>query len=216
MMTAIRTGMPEERPKDVEQIRRPREILQAVVVTHAQEAITAAVAVVATKKNSHEEDRKMSIVTSASPTSTAPAVRMCTSCKKTLLSYNNTTGVCTKCQRLAGGRVRNRSKNVNGHTAVRPFARGLQLARRAEVAEPAAVPEPKPNDGAGRDDRPRGNGNRAQPQPAEEHSRRSLGVARIEERVQLLLAAVSLDAVIAAIPRADQAKLVSAWLAGTL
>jgi hypothetical protein len=41
-------------------------------------------------------------------------------------------------------------------------------------------------------------------------------VARIEERVQLLLGAVSPEAIIAAMPRADQAKLVSAWLAGTL
>jgi hypothetical protein len=184
--------------------------VQPFVAPHAQEVITAAVA---RKKNTHEEDRKMPVtVTSSAPTSTAPAVRLCASCKKKPLSFNNTTGVCTKCQALAGGRVRIRSKKVNGHTTVQPFARGLQLARRAEVSE-AAAPEPTKPTGADRHDAPRGIGSGAQ--PAEERSR-SLGLARIEERVQLLLAAVPLDALIAAIPREDQAKFVSAWLVGTL
>ncbi len=206
--------MPDSRPP----LKATREVSGVVlgfvprvrpfVAPHAQEVITAAVA---KKKNSHEEDQKMAIVTSFAPTSTAPAVHLCTSCKKKPLSFNNTTGVCTNCQALAGGRVRVRSKKVNGHTAVRPFARGLQLARRAEVAEPAAAPEPAKSNGGDRNHVSRGTG----AQPAKEHSR-SLGVTRIEERVQLLLAAVPLDAVIAAIPREDQAKLISAWLAGAL
>ena len=140
----------------------------------------------------------MSIVTGTAPTSPAPAVRTCASCKTNPLSYNNTTGICAKCQKLSGGRIR--SKRVNGHGAVRPFARGLQLARRAEVAEPAAVAKPG---GADRQDGPaRSNG----AQPMEDRVR-SFGRTDIESRVDLVLSAI---------PAAEKMKMLSAWLTGTL
>lgn len=193
LMTAIRTGMPEVRERDVQQVRRPREILEAFHVTHAHELIMTAAA---RKKNSYEQEESKMTITGAAPTLTAaqvPAGRLCghPGCKQQL-GPNNTCGFCRA--------HRSHTKQVtgNGH---------LQVARG-----PQAVPTKKPN-GASRVDRPRGNGNGAQPV---EERRSPRGVARIEERVQLLLAAVPLDAVIAAIPREDQAKLISAWLSGAL
>jgi hypothetical protein len=202
MLTSIRRGMPEEREQDaapepsqftaVVQIRRPREMLQAPVITHAHEVIMAATA---RKTNSYEEEQsKMATVTSSAPTPTTSAARVCKTCKVKPLSFNNTTGICSECQQFAGGRVR--PKKVNGQGAVQPLARGLQLARRAEVAEPAAA-SAKPN-GADHPDR---DGNRAQPgENAEE-------TTRVESRVDLLLAAI---------PREEKARMLCAWIAGTL
>ena len=45
---------------------------------------------------------------------------------------------------------------------------------------------------------------------------RSLGASRIEERVQLLLTAVPLDALVKVIPPEDQRKIVTAWLMGVV
>jgi hypothetical protein len=186
--------MPEEREQDVAQIRRPREMLQAFVITNARQRVIVAAA--AKKENFHEEDQRMAIVTSAAPTSTAPQVLAVNVCRqpgcKQQLGAKNTCGFCRQ--------HRSHVKQAGGNGQ-------LQVARG-----PQAVPAKKPN-GASRDDRPRGSGSGAQPA---ESSRSQLGAARIEERLQVLLAAVPLDAVIAAIPLEDQAKLVSAWLAGTI
>jgi len=125
----------------------------------------------------------MSTVTSPVPTSktSAPAVKVCrhAGCRQQLGS-KNTCGFCRE--------HRSHTKNISsdGH--------GLKLATRQPVAERAAPLPAKPN-GADQHDR---DGNRAQ--PAE-------GPARVESRVDMLLAAI---------PSADKAKMLCAWLAGTL
>ena len=150
-----------------------------------------------------QEDQKMSNVTSTastSRTSTALAARVCSSCKNNPLSYNNTTGICGECQGRQGGRVR--SKKTDGHEGVQPFGRGLKLPTR-QVAQPMATEPAKPT-ASDHSDTPCVDGNRAQPG---EGCVRSLEKVHIESRVDLLLAAVPYEA---------KAKMLSAWLSGTL
>jgi hypothetical protein len=109
-------------------------------------------------------------------------------CKR-VLALNNTSGVCRECGDRQG---RSHSKKTNGH--------GLQLARRdtepteraqvlMHVSSPTTPELAKPNGHA-----PHGNGG-------------GPGATNVESRVDLLLAAI---------PAEDKAKMLSAWLAGTL
>jgi hypothetical protein len=142
---------------------------------------------------SHQEDQQMSTTQkiTPTPTSTAPPTRMCATpgCKKTL-SYNNRTGICGEC--------------------LAKKTKGIMEAKRAPAA--AAADSAKPNGRLSHDPahgngngngKHNGNGNGAQ--PAEQPG--LLVMQRVESRVDLLLAAV---------PRADKERLLSAWLAGTI
>lgn len=131
----------------------------------------------------------MSTAITAASTKPAQAARVCTTCKKNPLSYNNSTGICGECQRELGGRIR--PKKTNGHGS------GAQhRERRAVRAAPHLV---KPN-GADHHDLAHGNGNVL---PAEDRGL-SPGTPA-ESRVDLLLAAV---------PVQDKVRMLSAWLAG--
>lgn len=144
----------------------------------------------------------MTHVTSSAPksrTSTAASARVCSSCRKNPLSYNNTTGICSECQERQGGR--SRSKTTDEHNAAQPFLRDLKSPTR-QVAGPM-VPEPA-TAGADQPDTPYANSKTSQPA---EDCIRSLGTVHIESRVDLLLAAVPYEA---------KAKMLSAWLSGTL
>lgn len=127
------------------------------------------------------------------PTSTHAVPRLCGTCHKQPLSYNNVSNMCTGCQRQHG-RPR---PNGNGHNGgVRPHR------------EPQAQPHKAAKNGADRDRDPvngkaKGNGNGAQ--PAED---RLLGMPRVESS--------RLDILLAAIPREDKARMLTAWLAGSL
>jgi hypothetical protein len=114
-----------------------------------------------------QEDHKMIAAISTAPTSRTSAVsaaaRVCTSCKKNPLSYNNKTEICGACQREGGGRLR----SENAVRRAQPH-RGLKIER---AAQPAAV------------------------------------TARVESRVDLLLAAI---------PREEKARMLCAWMAGSL
>jgi hypothetical protein len=144
---------------------------------------------VAIAGKSHEEDQMSTAekITPA-PTSTIPAARLCKTpgCKRTL-AYNNRTGLCQDC-------LAKKTKSI------------LE-AKRAATARPA-----KPN-GADHEDRANGHGNSAAhgngksngAQPADQPG--LLVMQRVESRVDLLLAAV---------PRADKERLLSAWIAGTI
>jgi hypothetical protein len=135
---------------------------------------------------------------STTRTPTAPASRICATCKKNALSYNNITGICGECQRSAAGFI---PKKATGHN-------GMQPRREPQAPAPHLVGQ----QGANRDDAaPRpplpgstdADGNRAH---AAEDRNLSPGTPA-ELRVDLLLAAV---------PLAEKAKMLCAWLHGTL
>lgn len=124
--------------------------------------------------------------TAPAPTSRAPrvshgpspikrAARLCATCGKNPLSYNNVSHKCTHCQRQHG-----RHSKTNGHNGARPHR---------ELEHKAA---------------PNGNGKPNGALPVEDPIR-AVGSARIESRVDRLLAAVPIE---------DKARLLSAWLTG--
>lgn len=142
-------------------------------------------------------------IAAAQQTTNPPPARCSTpGCKSGALSWNNTSGKCRKCRDSEG---RSHSKKTNG----------AQHQPRARDGHAAAAPVSTKSNGHGR-----GNGNGAQ--PAEETPDfpqpntvpkarlaiiRSLGSADADGRVDLLMAAI---------PSADKAKMLCAWLAGTL
>lgn len=110
---------------------------------------------------------------SSKTTSTAPPARVCAKgCGKSL-SYNNTTGICSDCQK-----PRSHSKKTNGHNGTELHPEPFSNVKKMLAALPA-----------GRN--------------AEE----AANARRLESRVDILLAAV---------PQADKAKLLNAWLSGAL
>ena len=115
-------------------------------------------------------------------TISAHAARLCTTCHKNPLSYNNTTNICGECQKKVG-RVRNSAKTSGG---AKPH-REVQAARERHAKQRAAANS-------------NGNGQGAQTADGS-----LLLMPRLDSRVDLLLAAV---------PREDKAKMLSAWIAG--
>jgi len=132
---------------------------------------------------------KTQTVAEAVPNSRAGRTCATPGCKR-ILALNNTSGLCGECRERQG---RSHSKKANGHNGTH----ALQLARR--VAERA--PEPAKPNGADHRDSPEVNGNREKPKKSQ------VGPVHVESRVDLLLAAI---------PSADKAKMLCAWLAGTL
>jgi hypothetical protein len=118
--------------------------------------------------------------------SSARAARLCTRCEKNPLSYNNTTGVCGECQRSTAAGLA--PKKTNGHKAVAAQRPAPHLVK----PNGADRDNPVPRDGTG--------AHRAE-------DRSVLPGAPAESRVNLLLAAL---------PAAEKAKLLCAWLHGTL
>jgi|SRR5271165_4608261 len=147
----------------------------------------------------------MSTTTTPAPTSTAPqapAVRACQQpgCKNKL-SLNNLSGWCTEHRphtKVSG----------NGKGPHDGFARHTELQAARARARAGAVPA-KTNG----HDPAHGNGN-----GNGDDRLRSLGNSRIQERVKLLLDVVDLpvEEVLEIIPDEDKAKLVEAWLLGTV
>ena len=184
-----------ERAAHIVEIRRPdqdAETARRLVLNHS---ISISQSKVAAARKSQEDHMSTARPTaSAAPTSTpaAPRARVCSTCKKKPLAYNNVTGVCGECQ--GQGRVQSKA---NGHNGVHPD-RELQAARKRQAA-PA-----KPN-GADHhhdhDEPSRGNGNGAQPNPM---------------RLLAMPPASRVDLLLAAIPYADKARMLSAWIAGKL
>jgi hypothetical protein len=144
----------------------------------------------------------MSTTTTPAPTSTAPhAPAVPRTCRRpgceNKLSLNNLSGFCTE------HRPHTKTSG-NGKGPHDGFARHteLQAARSGAGAAPAKSNGHDPAHGTGNgDDR-----------------LRSLGNSRIQERVKLLLDVVDLpvEEVLEIIPDEDKAKLVEAWLLGTV
>jgi hypothetical protein len=126
-------------------------------------------------------------------------------CKR-VLAYNNTYGLCGECRERQGrfsvagcsrlSRSHSAPKKTNGHNG----AHGLKLARPAVVSESAAPAKPNGADHHHSITEELSNGIKA--------NAGLEGTTSVESR--------RLDLVLAAIPREDKVKLVSAWLAGTL
>src|ERR1700688_2056568 len=57
-----------------------------------------------------------------------PAARICSSCKKKPLSYNNATGICAQCQGRQGGRVRSKKTDGRNGAELRPEVRSTRLS----------------------------------------------------------------------------------------
>jgi hypothetical protein len=217
----------------LKQIRSPLHDPRKFAVAHSKE-VTAAAA--ARKKSLSQEDQNvMATVTAPTPTSATPTSATSTAalssaaagiCKvqgcKNQLGLNNMSGLCrdhrphTKVNGNGNGASSTArtcdvqgckstlgSNNLSGTC---PAHRRLQAARAVKAEQPAALVKPNGHDPA----HGNGNGNGA------EDRLKALGASRIEQRVQLLLGAVPLDAVIEVIPIEDKHKMVSAWLAGTL
>ncbi len=129
---------------------------------------------------------KTQAVTEAVPDPRAGRICGTPGCKH-VLALNNTSGFCGECRERQG---RSHSKKTNGH--------GLQLTRRqgAEVA----APEPAKPNGADHREPADVNGNR------EKATESHVGPVHVESRVDLLLAAI---------PSADKAKMLCAWLMGS-
>ena len=126
------------------------------------------------------------------PTPTVPAARICRTegCTRTV-SYNNASGICSEHQRQGSN---SKKKRTNGHNGVQH--------RELKGAIEHKAPRPAKTNGADHQDHTNGNGAQSAEQPIG-----LLVMPRAESsRVDLLLAAI---------PRADKEKMLSAWLAGT-
>jgi hypothetical protein len=142
-----------------------------------------------------QEDQRMTTIAAQQTTTNPPPMRICSTAGcKNALSLNNTTGKCGECQ----GRGRSHSKKTNG----------VQHHRELHaVAAHPAKPKPNGSDNHRHDPAAHGNGNGNGARPAEEHIR-SLDTTHVESsRVERLLAAI---------PAADKAKMLCAWIAGSL
>jgi hypothetical protein len=145
-----------------------------------------------------QEDQPMSTEIAPIPTTNPPPTRFCSTpgCKSAALSWNNVSGKCRKCRDSEGGAHSKKTNGVRHHREL-----------HAVATSSSAKPKPNGADHHRRDPAAHGNGNGNGARPADEHLR-SLDKNHIESsRVELLLAAI---------PAADKAKMLCAWLAGTL
>jgi hypothetical protein len=189
-----------DRVAHIVQIRSPNQTLEmerSIVLNHSiSRSEVAAARKSQEDQMPHAQMSTSEIRPAVASTSTARA-RVCSGgtpgCKNEL-SYNNRSGRCGDCQTKLGRR-RDRSKKTNGHNGVQQD-RALQAPLERQAAPPA-----KRNGAAHHPVHHNGNG----AQRAEEPSRLLLVMPNVDSRVDLLLAAV---------PREDKAKMLSAWLAG--
>jgi hypothetical protein len=176
----------------LKQIRSPNHTVRDFAIAHVKGAVE--LKDMAEDRKSQEDQQMSTEIAAQQTTTNAPPTRICSTpgCKR-VLSFNNTTGKCREHQESEG---RSHSKKTNGAQHHRELH---------AVAAHSAKPKPNGADNPRRDLAAHGNGNGNGARPADEHLR-SLDKNHIESsRVELLLAAI---------PAADKARMVCAWLKG--
>jgi hypothetical protein len=151
-----------------------------------------------------QEEKNMATSTTPAPTSatsTDTIVKLCKmqGCKRQLGALNQ-SGFCRDHRPHTKTKTNGAGNGHNGGT--RHYVHHARDARLQAARESAAAVKP--------------NGQSAHGNGIGEDTVRSLGASRIEERLQLLLTSVPLDALVKLIPPEDQRKIVTAWLMGTV